>query len=251
VSPALATLLAIGCLEVLLMIAVGGPAVFGLPRQFILFFGIYLADNLAITLTNHLPQLQVLPNHVWGGFLLWGWSGKTYSIVLVLVLSFFSRLLVAPRTAGLTLRQRPGSAVPAVMLLVLITAGMSAWGSTFPKGQFDSGLLLYLAVLPGVNEELVYRGVLPACLEGRFATIWTVASAPLSWGSLLATLLFALLHGLWFDGQFTFHVDLSLIRNALIAGLLFAWLRARTGSLLMPILAHGAWDLFFFLPRML
>lgn len=29
------------------------------------------------------------------------------------------------------------------------------------------------------------------------------------------------------------------------------WLRERTGSLLMPILAHGAEDVFFFAPRML
>ena len=40
------------------------------------------------------------------------------------------------------------------------------------------------------------------------------------------------------------------IRNALISGFIFAWLRERTGSLVMPVLAHGAWDFFLFLPRL-
>ncbi len=232
------------------MVLAGRRNLFQAPGQLILFFAVYLADNLAITFTNHFPQLQILQNQVWGGFLLWGWSGKLYSIVLVLILVSLSHRLVTRRDAGLTLRQCPGSIAPSLVLLFIIAAVMSVWGGMFPKGGFDPGLLLYLAILPGLNEELVYRGVLPACLEGRFRKPWGVVSAQFGWGSLLPTLLFALLHGLWFDGAFVLHIDFILIRNALISGLLFAWLRERTGSLIMPILAHGTWNFFFFLLRM-
>jgi membrane protease YdiL (CAAX protease family) len=46
-------------------------------------------------------------------------------------------------------------------------------------------------------------------------------------------------------------VNLVALENATFSGLVFAWLRERTGSLLMPILAHGAEDVFFFAPRMM
>ncbi len=250
-APAFSSITLTASLALLLMILVGRRDVFRFHRQMALFFGVYLVDNLAIALTNHFPQLQILQNHVWGGFLLWGWSGKLYSIVLVLILVCLSQGLVSWRDAGLTLQQYLGSLAPSLVLLFLTAAAMSVWGSMFPKGESDPGLLLYLAILPGLNEELVYRGVLPACLTRAFGKPWSLASARFGCSILIPTFMFALLHGVWFDGAFVLHVDMVLIRNALISGVLFAWLRERTGSLIMPILAHGAWDFFFFLPRML
>lgn len=247
----LASILLIACLMLLLMVIAGGRAVFRHPGPLGLFFAVYLVDNLAISLTNHIPQLQIAANHLWSGFLLWGWSGKLYSIGLISLLLCLSSRLIDARAAGLTLRQQLGSILPSLVIIFLIAASTSLWGSMLPKGAFDGGLLLYMAILPGLNEELVYRGVLPACLEEAFPGRWTLASARFGWSVIIPTLGFALLHGLWFDSAFTLRLDLTLIRNALIAGLLFAWLRERTGSLLMPVAAHGAWDFFFFLPRML
>ncbi len=250
-APAFASIVLIGCLGFLLIILTSRRGFFQSPGRLVLFSAVYLVDNLAIALTNHFSRLQILPNHVWGGFLLWGWSGKLYSIALVLTLVCASHGLLTRRDAGLTLRQCAGSMAPSLVLLILIAGAMSIWGAMFPKGEFDGDLLFYLAILPGLNEELVYRGALPACLEGLFGKSRGVPALLLGWSTIIPTLVFALLHGLWFDNQFGFRVDLILIRNALISGLLFAWLRKRTGSLLMPILAHGAWDFFFFLPRML
>jgi membrane protease YdiL (CAAX protease family) len=124
-------------------------------------------------------------------------------------------------------------------------------GLLLTKGPFDLGLLLYLAILPGFNEELVYRGVLPAFLDRFFPKNWVLAAAKIGWGTIIPSILFGLLHGLWLDDHFELHVEIIWIRNALISGFIFAWLRERTGSLLMPIIAHGAWDFFLFLPRMI
>lgn len=63
--------------------------------------------------------------------------------------------------------------------------------------------------------------------------------------------MFGLLHGLWLDSNLSFHVEVAALRNAVISGFIFAWLRVRTGSLVLPIVAHGLEDLLFFLPRMM
>jgi membrane protease YdiL (CAAX protease family) len=44
---------------------------------------------------------------------------------------------------------------------------------------------------------------------------------------------------------------LIALRNSTISGAAFAWLKARTGSLLAPVAAHGVEDFLFFLPRMI
>jgi membrane protease YdiL (CAAX protease family) len=69
-------------------------------------------------------------------------------------------------------------------------------------------------------------------------------------GLALTAVLFALLHGVWLDTGWSIQVDLVALRNAAVTGLACAWLRARRGSLLLPVAAHGLVDFLFFLPRM-
>jgi membrane protease YdiL (CAAX protease family) len=86
------------------------------------------------------------------------------------------------------------------------------------------GRLALLALLAGVAEEALFRGVLQPWLSGRLP----------GWGALLLTSgVFGLLH--WVS--FTYAVLAGL------AGAYFGLLLLLTGSLLPPIVAHAAYDL--------
>lgn len=244
------TQLLIGFIALLLLIVIGKKEICDRPKFTAFFFLVYFVDNLAITLTNHFHRLQFIPSHMWEGFLLWGWSGKIYSILIILILLATTRFL--PRQdVGMTVRQHEGSLASALTVIFFVTLGASTVGLLAPKGEFNPGLLLYLAILPGFNEELVYRGILPASLDRLFPKHWILASAKLGWSTVITTIVFGFLHGLWLDNHFDLHVEIIWIRNALFSGFIFAWLRERTGSLVMPIIAHGVWDFFLFLPRMI
>lgn len=247
----LSTLLLIGILIVLILLVVGRRSLFSRPWFLALFFLVYFIDNLAITLANQFPGMQIIPNHTWGGFLVCGWSGKVYSILAVLLLLYPLRSMLSPGELGLALHQNQGSFIPSMFVILLITAWSFLIGSHSPKGDLDPLVLAYLALMPGLNEELVYRGVLPACLERIFPSKWSLASARMGRGAIVTTILFGLLHGLWLDEHLLLQANFVWIRNALISGFIFAWLRGRTGSLVMPVIAHGAWDFFLFLFRML
>ena len=249
--PILSTLFLIAFLVFLILLILGRRRLFVHPGFLVIFFLVYFIDNLAITLANQFPGLQIVPNHTWEGFLICGWSGKAYSILAVLLLLYLLRSMLSPGELGLTLHQNQGSFIPSMLVILLITAWSSLIGSRSPKGAPDPLVLAYLALMPGLNEELVYRGVLPACLERIFPSKWSLASARMGWGAIVTTILFGLLHGLWLDEHLLLHANFVWIRNALISGFIFAWLRGRTGSLVMPVIAHGAWDFFLFLFRML
>lgn len=248
--PLILTQLLIGFIALILLIVLSKRVICDHPKFAAFFFLVYFIDNLVITLTNHFHQLQFTPNRIWEGFLLWGWSGKMYSILIILVLLGITRFL-SLEDVGLTVRQYQGSSASALAVIFLIALGSSALGMLCPKGGFDPGLLLYLAILPGFNEELVYRGILPASLDRFSPKVWVLASAKFGWSMIITTLVFGLLHGLWLDNHFELHLEIIWIRNALFSGFIFAWLRERTGSLIMPIIAHGVWDFFLFIPRMI
>ena len=91
-------------------------------------------------------------------------------------------------------------------------------------------LLLTVAVLPAVTEELLDRGVL-----------WEASSRVLSPGRtlLLTSALFTISHGL--QGSYLVYP------HRFVAGLVFGWLRLKSGSVVPGVVAHlvcnGTWVL--------
>lgn len=130
----------------------------------------------------------------------------------------------------------------------------SAWalfvGISSPKGELDFQTLLYLGIMPGLNDELIYRGYLLGALDKIMPGRFNLMAASIGWGVVVTSLLFGLLHGFYLDDSLTIHIEVIAFRNAAISGFIFAWLKKETGSLLVPIIAHGLEDFLFFLPRM-
>lgn len=104
--------------------------------------------------------------------------------------------------------------------------------------------------MPVLNEVLVYRAYLLGILNRLIPKKITLIGAAIGWGAFITAALFCLLHGFWFDNNLSAHFDILALRNSFILGLIFVWFKERSNSLLMPVIAHGAEDLLFFLPRM-
>jgi membrane protease YdiL (CAAX protease family) len=114
------------------------------------------------------------------------------------------------------------------------------WGFYLPVTTPFEGVpihqwLLYNFLAVALFEELFFRGFVQGRFENwakvRFLNPRNVFWVPI----LVSASLFALAH---------VAVYLDTLRMAVFfPGLLFAWLRARTGSLLAPILSHGSANL--------
>ena len=100
--------------------------------------------------------------------------------------------------------------------------------------------------MPGLDEELFYRGVLLLTLNEAFGRPIRVFGAPMGRGSVLSSLAFGLAHALVYaDGAFTF--DALLMATSGVSALLLVWLKEKTGSLLLPILMHNFGNAVFML----
>jgi uncharacterized protein len=246
----LLTILCIALIIFVLLILIRRKSIFNYPKILALFFAVFFIDNLLIVLSNRFSWLQIVPNTIWEGSLVCGWSGKIYSLVCILILFVLFRKILGKAEVGLTVRQYHGSVLPASLVILILASWALLVGVSSPEGKFDLSTLTYLAIMPGLNEELVYRGVLLAILVKIFPENFKLLGAPFGWGIIVSSLLFGLLHGFWFDRGLAIHIEVIALRNATVSGLIFAWLKMRTGSLVMPVIAHSLEDFLFFLPRM-
>ncbi len=213
------------------------------------FLAVYLLDNLILGLVSRYPQLQLIPDTAWGT-LVCAWSGKLYSILAALLVAWLVRRAISSTEFGLVLAQPKGSIRPALILFLLAGAVATVLGLGFDKGPFDAVVLIYLALMPGLNEELVYRGLLLGLANRISPPRWTILQARIGWGALITSLLFGLLHGFWIEAGVGAHFNLVVVFFNGLVGLAYAWQRERTGSMLFPILTHGVVDFLIVFVRM-
>jgi uncharacterized protein len=164
----------------------------------------------------------------------WNWSGKFLSLALSAIVVIALKL--SPGAVGLTLKQRHAK-IGVIALLLFVVWG-SCLGILFKPGIHDLETLLFQATMPGLSEEIVYRGIAPAILLGLFRFRQQPAEK-MPWVVILSTsVVFGAWHGLQFShGAFGFNALLALF--PFIGSIPGGWLRYRTGGLLFLIFAHG------------
>lgn len=188
---------------------------------------------------------DLIPLERWFGELSWNWEGKLAALggtllASVALMAIFRRR-ITPSSLGFRLRPNQGSIAPALaatLIGVALAAGLEIWSADGP--DLNPERLLYQATMPGLDEELFYRGLLLALMMLAVPSKGlNLLGARFDWAAFLLAAQFGLMHGVAVsDGALT----ISWIAVAATAALGFAplWIRLRTGGVLIPILAHNA-----------
>ena len=166
----------------------------------------------------------------------WNWAGKLAAIggtLIVMALPAFGW-----KRCGMTLEQGPRWGGALGMFIAL--AGLFFWlALSSADGKPDSlETIAFQWTLPGLDEELFYRGTLLLALNEAFRGRIGIAGAPIGYGGVLTSLLFGITHALSFKAG---AVDFDLMTFAMtgLPAFLLLWLRERTGSLVLPVIAHN------------
>ena len=174
-----------------------------------------------------MPGAQNLGEH-------WNWSGHLLALSGMVALAALLR-----RRAGLSAGDL-GLAAPVHLgtaTAVTAAALLASYGLNRASGgqlqDVPAETWLFLATMPGLVEEMAFRGVLLAAAERAAPATRRLAGVRVSTGALLLTLAFVAMHG----------VGLGTLISVLPAAMLYLWLRLATGSVLVPIVAHNLWNL--------
>jgi hypothetical protein len=164
----------------------------------------------------------------------WNWGGHLLALAGMLALAalLIRRTGLAPRELGFASPAHLGLAVRVVAAALLVSFPVHV----ITAGRIEpipAGTWLFVATMPGLAEEVAFRGVLLAAAERAAPAARVVAGVPVSLGAALLTAAFVGLHGF----------GVGMLVSVLPGSLLYLWLRLRTGSLLVPVVAHNLWNL--------
>ncbi len=231
------------CMVLLLFLPFAGYALLrtkGASRRFylllLLIAGLFLLDQLCY----EVPPVGFF------GKLTWPWQGKLLSIGWALGFIFLSK--DTPADYGIRLRFNTGSAGIAWLFILAWPALMFVQARFFqPKSGGNAETLVYFLTMPGLAEELVFRGVFLGLLNKLFPKNWVMLRAEVGWGLLLVTILFALAHAVVIGQGGNILFQRQTFLTVFAGGLILGILRERTGSLIPGMVCHNLWNTAIYL----
>jgi len=205
-------------------------------KPVLLFLLLFILDMALIFLPK---EARFIP--AWGGF---NWQGKLLQMAWPLLLVALLPAFTAAR-AGLALPAERRSwrtwLITCVIYALIGIPVMLLLGAHFSPASASLPNYLYEASMPGLGEELVYRGIFLMLLNEAFGRPWKVAGIQMGWGLIIVSVMFGILHGVDVQakGTLVFNVSFMAMLFPFVTGLVLAWLRERTGSVWPSVLLHN------------
>jgi uncharacterized protein len=169
----------------------------------------------------------------------WNWEGKFaeifWSFFLIYLLKWVDPIEVGlkfPNVKDMVLGISIG-----LIYTILALIKMTLMNDFFNNDVLNIETIIYQLTMPGIAEELFYRGVLLAILNHYFDRKWQFFGAMWGIGSVLITLLFILDHILFYA---PFGINIANLSFDLIfLSLSLIYLREKTGSIWPGIFCHN------------
>jgi membrane protease YdiL (CAAX protease family) len=169
----------------------------------------------------------------------WSWQecllATIWPFVLTAIISG-----VTLRSIGVSMRLRPGWLKPSLVALLLAVAVPAVFFLLGVRKKLDTEGWVFLSTMPGLAEELVYRGVFQSLLNSVFGKSWTLANGQFGWGLFVTAILFAGTNGLVdVDSQLHGHLILHAAIAPFLLSLVSGWVRERTDSVWPSVFGHN------------
>jgi uncharacterized protein len=197
---------------------------------------IYLASNV---LTFSLSGVSLFQGQSYN------WVGKGVA-ALFLVLCVFLLPGFRKEQFGLTWNVRWEGAKPILILCavyLLLRIGLYYFSGE-ASAAIDPETTLFQATLPGIHEELLYRGILLGLLGVWLVRpSWRLANVEFGWPAVITSLLFGLAHGINVTRDLDLGVNYFGLVRTTFDGVLFALLVHRTKSILPAVVYHNLLNL--------
>lgn len=159
------------------------------------------------------------------------WSGSVLLAAVQVGLLFALALILRKKS------MLPAAGVTAMLVLLFPSVASS---SQAVAGKAIVTFLFY-ALFVGFGEEILFRGYMQSRLNQVFGKPYHFYGAAFGWGAIITAVLFGVMHvGVfrWILGMTT-EVTIAWGFWTIFAGLVFSYVRERSGGILAPALLHG------------
>ena len=189
----------------------------------------YFIYNAVLTVQFQFDCLNIIHGN-------WNWDGKIYGIVCGVAMYFLFRRQFADNNF-FTLRQDKAGMKSALKVVIAIMC-VSLLGGIVNDKEFNLETLLFQLSMPGIDEEIMYRGV----LLGLMCSALRAGGA--TWRNpaiIINAILFGLVHALSLgDGALQFST-VNFIWTGIL-GYGFGYITIKTRSIVIPMLTHNLYN---------
>ena len=178
--------------------------------------------------------------HVFVG-LQWNWQTKIIEFLWPFALAGIGVFTL--REIGVTSRIARGWQRPVIgAILCAITLPAAFFVAAHARETMKLEGWLFQLSMPGLAEEIVYRGVFLSLLDRAFGRPWRILGAEIGWALVITSVLFAVVHVVYLTHgklQYDWPSGIGPMMGSLIGG----WLRERVDSVWPVVILHNVSNL--------
>ncbi|SEK41982.1 CPBP family intramembrane glutamic endopeptidase [Parapedobacter koreensis] len=177
----------------------------------------------------------------------WNWDGKIFGMIWAITAYFIFRKFFKENDFFTFKQNKKGfkraliGAVSIIMLSALI------W-FLLGNSKFDFETLAFQISLPGIDEEMFFRGILFGLLLSSLKEKISFLGNP---SILITSILFGFMHALTLDKNYSIDFDPIYFFQTGFAGYIWAWITFKSKSILLAILSHNFSNFFGTLSTMI
>ncbi|MBQ5716130.1 MAG: CPBP family intramembrane metalloprotease, partial [Alistipes sp.] len=188
--------------------------------------GCYFIYYFALTLQYHFDCFNIIDGS-------WNWDGKIYGIVCGIAIYFIFRRQLSNNNF-FTLKQDKVGLKSALKVAIAILS-IAILGGVVNDREFNIETLLFQISMPGIDEEIMCRGVMLGLMCSALREGGKPSRSP---AIIINGIWFGLVHSLAFqNGEVAFSVG-SFIATGIV-GYALAYITIKTRSILIPMLTHN------------
>lgn len=189
----------------------------------------YFIYNAALTMQFQFNCLNIIHGN-------WNWDGKIYGLACGIVLYFLFCRQFADNNFFTIKQNKEGSR--SALKVVLAVMCISLLGGIVNDNEFNLETLLFQISMPGIDEEIMYRGVLLGLMCSALRTGNAAWRNP---AIIINAILFGLVHALSLsDGALQINA-MNFVWTGII-GYSFGYITIKTRSILIPMLTHNLYN---------
>ena len=177
----------------------------------------------------------------------WNWDGKILSIIWgVVCFLLFKKYFIENNFLTIKQNMKNNKKVIIVsMIFLVIVFGLSLFSE---KEEFNIEKLMFQLLMPGIDEEILFRGVMLGLLLSCIKKELFLIKNP---SLMIMSLLFGIIHGFTISEGFSIQLEPVGIIFTGICGYIYGWVTLQMRSVLVPILLHNLVNFFITLIPML
>lgn len=194
----------------------------------------YFLYTSLLSVPNWFPELRIID------LAYWNWSGKIYAVTGSLLFYFQFKKMFATHDY-ITLKRKNNALNITLLITIIVFLGAIAWAFLSTKNSDERfEMFLFQFTMPGLDEELAYRGIMLGLLSNSLKPRINLGTANLGNPALLITsILFGLSHSIYIDDNWSFYHNWFEFFNVFAIGLFLGWITIKSGNILMSILMHN------------